>query len=466
LGVQQILVGQVTHQSNTPGYTVSARTMDVSTSKIISSVSEEFRPGSEDEAMRWLTDQIAFAQRPDLFSRMEIDVQPSDAVIKALGNEHRGFWRAARISQAGPVPIMISCPGYFDLADTVILSFGKTIRKSYILRQKTGTLKITSIPDSAQVFVDGHYAGFTPLNKTLTEGIAAVRIVKDGFLVVEDSVSLHGGAAVQQEYLLKKSAGSIDVTTEPDNAYVSINGIDVGRTPLHNFALDTGRCAVVVSKPAYHSQAETLFVTHGSVIRKHYALRPNIGALSVRSEPAGALVALNGRNIGKTPFSDKSMAAGRYQLGISSSGYISILDTVEILGGSDLNRNFVLVHTQEYFDSAKTGKEHAKLEAEAKRARDKKTRQWVRRIGFGTLAVGSFIYGVAMDGVYANHIKDRDGLLEKIASPNISAQDKSAYKDQYNDLTNKTIPNDQLARNIGYIAAGLFAAGFTLSIWF
>jgi hypothetical protein len=77
----------------------------------------------------------------------------------------------------------------------------------------TGTLSVTTDPDKADVYVDGHLAGQTPGNLVgLSAGEHRVRIVKSGYLENARIVTLSAGAATQLNVKLTRTSGASNET--------------------------------------------------------------------------------------------------------------------------------------------------------------------------------------------------------------------------------------------------------------
>jgi hypothetical protein len=103
------------------------------------------------------------------------------------------------------------------------------------LAARSATLRITSEPDSATVFVDGNRAGKTPLLlEGLSPGTHAIRLVAvdpgDWFSdVTRDTITLAGGDLRDLNYRLDRQCA---VMTSPSGAEVLVGYSVAGTTPL------------------------------------------------------------------------------------------------------------------------------------------------------------------------------------------------------------------------------------------
>lgn len=138
-----------------------------------------------------------------------------------------------------------------------------------------GRLLVRSTPGGAEVFVNGERRGVTPLAlRDLPFGAYAVRVVRAGFAPVEQRVA-----------------------------------IDAGR-PARSLELTLTRGAATPASAAAEAVAP--------------------GSLLVESRPAGARVLVDGAEIGVTPVTVPSLAAGPHTVRIERAGYVSITTTARI----------------------------------------------------------------------------------------------------------------------------------------
>ena len=73
------------------------------------------------------------------------------------------------------------------------------------------------------------------------------------------------------------------------------------------------------------------------------AVTPRFGELEVTSNPSGAEVWLNGRRVGRTPFSDAGLTPDTYRLRLTLAGYKDYRETVQLQAGRRLARTAQLI---------------------------------------------------------------------------------------------------------------------------
>jgi formylglycine-generating enzyme required for sulfatase activity len=156
---------------------------------------------------------------------------------------------------------------------------GQTIFASELFRKAEGKGEIflkTPAP-GAEVFAGGKSVGRTPLLlPNLNAGLISVRAVsRDGRSVARRLIVLPG---VRVEYMLRprRSSGKLIVTTQPENAAVTINGLggSVRSTTGEFFALP-GRLRVRAEAPGYYPQEMEVRIAPDRTMSVEMALVPS-----------------------------------------------------------------------------------------------------------------------------------------------------------------------------------------------
>lgn len=273
-----------------------------------------------------------------------------------------------------------ACPGE---------SSAKKREKEVRVFDNIGFLGITSAPAGASVFIDGSQVpGATsgtfgePLH--LAPGTHALRLSLAGYKDVTADVVVQNGKTVQYSVVLEPAGaapaasqppspsattGSLQVTTAPDGAAVTVDGALRGTTPVTVPGLAAGSHTVTLSKAGYTDYTGTLTLSGGKTTMLNITLiaaqgtygtpapSPQLlqgtapaatasspsgtpasagtGSLTVRSDPAGASVYLDGEKAGTTPVTVGNVSAGSHRLLLTLQGHQDIARPVEIKSGQD-----------------------------------------------------------------------------------------------------------------------------------
>ena len=132
------------------------------------------------------------------------------------------------------------------------------------------------------------------------------------------------------------------IRSEPPRAFVSINGINQGVTPLklHLDCDEDKSFEIVASAPGYLTRQETITCRwlRGPKKNVFFEMEPGIdqasdfaapprevieqyGTLEVKSVPAGARVLVNATYVGDTPLLNMQIRAGTYTVEVRKEGF-------------------------------------------------------------------------------------------------------------------------------------------------
>jgi len=132
---------------------------------------------------------------------LTISATPKDALIEVAGEEEITTTGTYSLS-AGNYSVRASKEGYETKIKTAIVNEGKDTVISFTLAEitppkpitKKATIKITSEPTNADVYIDGEYAFTkTPYTILLTEGSYFVRVQKEGYYPTEVEIEVEAG---------------------------------------------------------------------------------------------------------------------------------------------------------------------------------------------------------------------------------------------------------------------------------
>jgi predicted secreted protein len=133
---------------------------------------------------------------------------------------------------------------------------------------------------------------------------------------------------------LSQKPGSIQVTSLPRGAYVSVDGVPVnGYTPVTATGIVPGLHTLQVVKPGYADWAGNITVKPGLKSYVYAALKPLNGIISVQSSPAGGTVYIDNVSRGTTNVIIPDIPSGVHQVRVEKSGYSNWESSVTVSGG-------------------------------------------------------------------------------------------------------------------------------------
>lgn len=133
------------------------------------------------------------------------------------------------------------------------------------------------------------------------------------------------------EVELQPKPAKVTVTTEPsvEGIVWSVNGEQRKKAMSFKSELAPGTYKVSASHPAYEAASVTIDALIDGNVKEEVHLTPISGTISINSSPVGALVTLDGKEIGSTPVK-KAMVGGAYSVVVNHPGYEPITDIVSL----------------------------------------------------------------------------------------------------------------------------------------
>ncbi len=165
-----------------------------------------------------------------------------------------------------------------------------------------------------------------------------IAIDRDGYVGVDDAVSVSWDSVQNFHYRLEKLPGSLSLSAT-DNAagLVYMNGRLRGRLPLQVDELEAGTYRLRVTADGYLPYDQELLVegmgTHQNV---ELALIANGARISVESNPGGATFSVNGKELGTTPFKGV-IPPGSAEFTLAHTGYKSWNDLAIVKVGDEIS---------------------------------------------------------------------------------------------------------------------------------
>jgi len=149
--------------------------------------------------------------------------------------------------------VRLFCIGKFMRMPAFALALALTLfltSFSYASSSSGGTLTIITVPERAEVWIDGNYAGLTPIrDKRLAEGTYILRLVDPSRQnSTSETVVISDGERLIVERSLAGSYGRFRVDTDPQGASVAIVA-ELGITPLVNDYLTPGQYRIEIRHP-------------------------------------------------------------------------------------------------------------------------------------------------------------------------------------------------------------------------
>ena len=180
---------------------------------------------------------------------------------------------------------------------------------------------ITSQPAGAGVDVDGRNRGRTPLELTdLAPGRHEYTLSRSGYR------DYYG------EFTIAGLFGSIVVTSDPVGAEIIVDSQPRGQAGENGLALNRvpyGKHEITARLQGYVDVVKTVDLKSSGPIGVTFRLGYGKGFLRIESEPTGAFLFVNERQVGKTPYTAE-VAPSSYSLRMSRRGFYDWSGSAEV----------------------------------------------------------------------------------------------------------------------------------------
>lgn len=157
----------------------------------------------------------------------------------------------------------------------------------------------------------------------------------DGYAKLRESVAAIS-KALEMKYL-RRWMGDLLVSVQPVDAEVYLGEQYVGKaslkSPLRIGNLLEGRYSLKVLAAGYSTVTDTLSVVPRGLREVQVALKALPGSLRLTSDPAGAKVSVNGKEVGAAPTRLDTLPEGRYHVEFSLGGFKPLQRDVEVRSG-------------------------------------------------------------------------------------------------------------------------------------
>ena len=247
--------------------------------------------------------------------------------------------------------------------------------------------------------------------------------------------------------------GRIILPSVPDSAVFYLNGLEKTPDARGGFTVHAGIVLFEIKQRqvVVFSSLFELNTTDPHIIPVYCT--EDCALLHVNTEPAGAIMSINGTIVGTTPFLDRFMPSGEVSIMITKPGYIPVIRRLELTTDSSSVYSFELEQTQAVKDSV----------AAVRRALRRK-RRLVRCSLFSGAGCVALAAGAYFDFKAYQHLEKAEkasDAYDAARSEAASLEAKKTYISQRNQAERPI-----LYRSILYGVAGVCLAGFYVSIVF
>jgi len=266
---------------------------------------------------------------------INFSITPTDAILKLNGEIFNDRKLELR---PGEYKIDVSKTGYLPANETVELSLGKTINKTYNLIKNSGNINFSITPEDAVLKLNGEINNERRLE--LRPGRYNIEISKSGYLSKSDVINLKLGEVINKQFVLQKNVGILQLVVSPSDAIVQINKTTYGKTT--NIELAPGKYKIEVQKRGYFPESELIDIELDQTIYKNFSLMQMKGKLRFNITPLTSKIEMKKDGINYQEWTGmkilKDVPVGEYEVICKVDGYKTKTKEVKI----ELNKTITI----------------------------------------------------------------------------------------------------------------------------
>ena len=207
-----------------------------------------------------------------------------------------------------------------------------------------GGLYISSPIPSVKVYLNDVFQGLTPLTlDSVPTGNYEMRLERSLFQPKLMEIVVKPLDYAAYEVTLASNYGHIKIDSDPSGTMVQIDGVERGLSPFTQQRVDAGTYLIRLSRPYFQPKDTTIEVTAGDSLDLTLKMIPRFGKLVVSSNPPGASVILDGRDVGQTPMVYDTLVSGYHLLTLNARHHLDRDDNFLISDGEELAKQYDLV---------------------------------------------------------------------------------------------------------------------------
>ena len=234
----------------------------------------------------------------------------------------------------------VDCDRFFSTEE----ASGNYLEKNVVLDEEKGLLLLKTEPEGCDIQIDGVSVGRTPrlITHLPVKGTYSVRLRKAGYQDQTIKVKFEGRKPLVREEKMVLASGTIDISSEPAGAEVTVNGIVKGVTPLRVTEVPRGRATVKFRLDGFAEEVRELAINAGDVQALPIVLKGLPGTLHLVSVPDGARFYVNNEARGKGPLALPGLKPGEYAVRAELEGYGAMTKTITLDNGQSVREEFRL----------------------------------------------------------------------------------------------------------------------------
>ena len=196
------------------------------------------------------------------------------------------------------------------------------------------------------------------------------------------------------ELVLGMETATLVINAVPQTAEIYVDGNKIG-TGYGSAAISVGsEHRYKVTCADYIPEEDVVRTDKAEKIEKQIELRPNFGYITIKSEPSGAEVYIDGRKVGTTPYLSEMIEFGRRRVEIKKTGYEPYVKVVTIKIDEEENTQLDNVKLEKSKEPVVQQVPEKTTSQGQTKAKDKNTSQTASQTSGSTIPVKNGVFSV------------------------------------------------------------------------
>ncbi len=254
-------------------------------------------------------------------ARLRIISKPADAIVY-IDNQQRGTSPLTIDIRPGEHLVLVQKSNYESNLQTINIKPAQVQTSEIHLKPIKGLVLIHSTPSGVDVEVDGASRGKTPLFVSdLPLGRYRAKFTKPGYMPKEIELNINKRTPVKYNVTLTPDSATLFVDSIPQDATVTINGINRGKTPCTIERIPSGETTLELDLQGYKHYKERLVLAAGDKEQVMGNLNPIPSSLEIITTPPDARIYVNNQYRGTSPLKLKQLSPGTYRVRAEKRAY-------------------------------------------------------------------------------------------------------------------------------------------------
>ena len=277
-----------------------------------------------------------FVEQVNQENFLVLTVTPPEAAVKVDGKmvvTKKGIYQG--MYSVGKHHYEAFCDLYHPQQGEFIIAPDETTDLKLTLKPNYGWINVVSQPESdAAVYIDGRQVGTTPYKSDkLASGSYTVQVAKDMWQESAREVTVADEKTTTVTLTMNPDFAEPQIVCSDAEAEIWVNGEKKG-IGRWTGRLAAGAYKIEARRTSHRTASQSVTLRNGErQTMTIEAPQPIYGKLIVTTEPVGADILLDGKNVGTTPKIVNNVLVGNYELVLKKTGCLPVTKSITIAEG-------------------------------------------------------------------------------------------------------------------------------------